>query len=401
MPENDRPSEQGPRSESRFVLGALARAHGLRGAIPAPLRRFARGLLPWEAYQREAWAAHDPCPDSPDVSGYEGRVPATLGIVQAHGYLWRNYICACRELGVPYRVVDITGPDWLARVRESGCDGFLVWPCPVLSSWKQLTDERVMIMVDELGAAVYPSYRELWLYESKRRVQYWLEANDVPRPRTWIFTSHLDALAFARSVELPVVFKTDLGSSAAGVRIVTGRRALLRLIDRSFTTGVARLDGHRGDRHWGSAILQEYLEGVQEWRAIRLGRSYFGHKKLKRGAFHSGSGRVSWENPPMELLDLVHGVTERGRFTSAALDVFETPDGRFVVNELQPLFGSYSPTQMIVDGRPGRYVRDETRGSWRFEEGIFCANASCNLRVLTFLELLGHSLEGPSAGDRP
>jgi hypothetical protein len=48
---------------------------------------------------------------------------------------------------------------------------------------------------------------------------------------------------------------------------------------------------------------------------------------------------------------------------------------------------------MYVRGKPGRFVRDEERRDWRLEAGAYCVNNSCNMRVLTLLELLGHPLE--------
>jgi hypothetical protein len=82
-----------------------------------------------------------------------------------------------------------------------------------------------------------------------------------------------------------------------------------------------------------------------------------------------------------------------------SLDVFETKDGRFLVNELHPVWGVEEPSEMYVEGRPGRFVYEEATRSWRFEEGVFCQNASCNLRIHTLLELLGRPL--PTAGVAP
>ena len=57
-------------------------------------------------------------------------------------------------------------------------------------------DEKLKIMVDELGLVIYPPFNEVWIYESKRKMQYWLETNDVPYPKTWIFYDLEKALDF-------------------------------------------------------------------------------------------------------------------------------------------------------------------------------------------------------------
>jgi len=251
-----------------------------------------------------------------------------------------------------------------------------------------MLDERLRVIVEDLGQIVYPSCDELWLYESKRRMWYWLQAHGVPHPQTWVFYDHREALAFARSAELPIVGKSDFGSAASGVRIFRSRMGLVRWIQRCFGRGVIQRDGDPRDRHWGDVLLQKYLPEVKEWRMIRVGDSYFGRQKLKKGAYHSGTHLYGWLDPPQELLDLTRDITEKGRFTSMAIDIFETVGGTYYVNELQTVFGATQTHQMRVNGSPGRYVFDKEKGLWRFEEGEFNRNDSCNLRVQALLDLL-------------
>ena len=120
---------------------------------------------------------------------------------------------------------------------------------------------------------------------------------------------------------------------------------------------------------------------------VRIGDSYFGHPKGRRGDFHSGSGRVEWDVPEPRHLDLLHRVTEAGGFRSMDVDVFETPDGRLWVNELQAVFGaSLAIDQLRRDGEPGRMIRT-VDGSWRFEPGDFARNACANARIRDTLQL--------------
>ena len=69
-----------------------------------------------------------------------------------------------------------------------------------------------------------------------------------------------------------------------------------------------------------------------------------------------------------------------------AMDVFETSDGNLLINELQSIFGSVDTAQMYIEGIPGRYKR--INGDFIFEEGRFCKNASCNLRIKDLLIIL-------------
>jgi hypothetical protein len=172
-----------------------------------------------------------------------------------------------------------------------------------------------------------------------------------------------------------------MGSSARGVNIVRDRRTLRRLVNRAFSCGHVPPGHDHRDALRGSILFQEFLPGIREWRLVRIGDSYFGHPKGRVGDFHSGSGVAEWDVPEPRHLDFLHQVTERGRFVSMAVDTFETPDGRLLVNELQTVFGaSTSVDQLKVDGVPGRMVR-EAEGDWRFESGDFARNACANERV--------------------
>ncbi|KKK55177.1 hypothetical protein LCGC14_3077200, partial [marine sediment metagenome] len=90
----------------------------------------------------------------------------------------------------------------------------------------------------------------------------------------------------------------------------------------------------------------------------------------------------SWLDPPRPLLKMLRDVTQRGRFTSMNVDIFETEDGRLLVNELQTVFGASTPVdQLRVNDIPGRYVFDDQENEWLFEEGDFSRNACTNERI--------------------
>jgi hypothetical protein len=100
---------------------------------------------------------------------------------------------------------------------------------------------------------------------------------------------------------------------------------------------------------------------------------------------------VEWDVPEGRHLDLLESVTDEGGFCSMDVDVFETPDGRLLVNELQTVFGaSHSVDQLRVDGVPGRFLRGEG-GAWVFEAGDFARNHCANERVRF---VLGRWLQG-------
>jgi len=247
-------------------------------------------------------------------------------------------------------------------------------------------------MSEELGKQVYPSVKGLWLYESKRRTAAFLSAHGLPQPRTLVFYDRDRALQFTSSCELPIVFKTDLGSEAAGVKVLRDRRSLERLVKRCFERGVSATGYGDPSSGRGEVLLQEFIPNALEWRMVRIGNSYFGHRKGREGDFHSGSKIIEFDTPPKRLLRFVKGVTDTGDFDNMALDVLENQRGDYFVIEMHCYFGCNCPYVMAIEGKPGRFVYDESVDDWQFEEGDFNRNASCNLRVQHLYRQLGFEM---------
>jgi len=104
--------------------------------------------------------------------------------------------------------------------------------------------------------------------------------------------------------------------------------------------------------------------------------------KGRTGEFHSGSGLVDWTMPTPRHLQFLKEVTDLGGFASMDVDVFETADGRLLVNELQTVFGAgFAVDQMRRDGKAGRFIWDPAEATWKFEEGDFARNACANARI--------------------
>ncbi|MGE5343007.1 MAG: hypothetical protein ACM3SY_16145 [Candidatus Omnitrophota bacterium] len=329
--------------------------------------------------------------------------------------------CGRGEYDIDFEVIDITKENWLDRVAEPGFDCMLVQPPCSMGHFKQLVDERLYIIHSVLGRMIYPSLEETLIYENKRMLAYWLQANRVPHPRTWIFYDKMSAENFASHCPYPLVAKTALGASGSGVRILRHQRQALEYINRSFSDrGIIRKWGinlRRGDllarsfsrlkdvlgfirymnakkksarrdpQQW-HVIFQEYVPDAAEWRCVRIGDSFFGHQKLARGLgeLKSGTSRVSWDPPPIPLLNFVYRITEKRHFLSQSADIFEDRNGHYLVNELQAFWGSKNPHQMIVDGKPGRFVQKNNQ--WVFEEGDFNSNNSYDLRLRHVIDIL-------------
>ncbi len=357
----------------------------VRRHVPRSVRFAIQRIIPVSALKLRYFERRNPLAEVSSGNDSRVDVPVRVGIFRNRAQFHTVFIAACQEIGVPFRVIDLYGDDWLERTREADCDIHVAWPDATSTPAAKVIKDRLDILEHHLGLQVAPASAERWMYEDKVRLADWLRAHDVPHPTTWVFFDRAEAAAFAASCPLPIVTKTAFGAAATGVRILRNRRAVRAVVARAFGRGIVAGGADLRDRQWGYVLFQRYVDVRLEWRLVRIGDAYFGHPKGRRGDFHSGSGAVRWDVPEERHLDLLHAVTEMGGFRSMAVDAFETRDGALLVNELQTVFGAgTSVDQMRVGGEPGRMTR--SAAGWRFEAGDFARNACANLRVQDVLD---------------
>lgn len=332
------------------------------------------------------------------------------------------WISACRKYNeaVEWRVANLTSVRWMEEIEKAPFDILLAKPGGMTSAFKQLYDERIYILANIKKYKIFPSPEEIFIYENKRFLSYWLKANSIPHPRTDVFYDEDEAVEFLGKCRYPVVAKVNIGASGSGVVILHTEQEALRYLRRVFSgKGAYRRHGPNlrsgnrvrralfyiinpkalsprlavyrtvgSDPQRNFAIFQEYIPHDFEWRVVRTGDSFFAHKKLRKGEKASGSLLKSYSNPPLPLLDFVREITDRHGFFSQAVDIFESDRG-YLVNEMQCIFGQSDPHQMEVDGKPGRYRF--IGGRWLFEPGDFNGNECYDARMEWVIDQYGEA----------
>ena len=328
--------------------------------------------------------------------------------------------CDNNTLIESYDVIDCTVSNWLSLVCKKRYDLVLLRPPGRLEIYKRLYDERVYIIAGVLGKRVYPSMDEVFVYENKRFLRDWLNANEIPHPDTFVFYDLRDTLDFLNTqTDYPIVAKTNIGASGNGVVILKKKEDSIRYAKNAFSKGIKTKSGPKllkgsviekfkkailhkgffrqrlndysasyGQRQKGFIILQRFVPHAYEWRCVRIGDSFFAHKKIAVNNMSSGHLIKSYDAVPISLLDFIRKITEKTKLSSVAIDCFET-DKEYLVNEIQCFFGESDPYQMLVDGKPGRYrfISNE----WIFEEGMFNTNLSYDLRLEHALSMIERS----------
>lgn len=316
-----------------------------------------------------------------------------------------NSACeACKVLGVDYEIVDILSSNWIDNVLKSGCDGFFCSSNCTSQEKKTIQDERYYFVSQIMKKPIYPDFTGLYIHESKRNMAAWLEYFGYPHAKTRVFTNKEESLDYLDHCEYPVVIKSNVGAGASKVLVVKHKSEAKKIAKKCFPR--KKLTLHKGfafnvnyrhttipfikdvhNRQKDYFLVQDFVKDVKwEWRILKIGDSYFGHQKLLKGDFASGSGLVGWVAPPRELLDMVRELCDKGGFLCMDADIFETKEGKYYINELQASFGSYLDYQMCIDGHHGRYVYNN--GDFIFEEGDFNVLNSNKLKIEHFIKLL-------------
>lgn len=354
--------------------------------VPTWLKNFLRRHISLVEYDKYNWDHYSDFNLKHKRISIKTKPNIKIGILKEFSKNHFYYIAACEDLGITYKVIDISCNNWIDKIRNSECHGFLVWPSPVLSIWKEMYDERVKIIVECLGKIIYPSYNEVWLYENKRRERDWLYSHNIAHPKTYIFYSLEEANEYLNGCEFPIVMKTNFGSHSNGVKILKKKKQARKIVNTAFGRGILADRADCRDKQWGNIIFQKYVHHVKEWRMVRVGDYYLCREKIKKGNFASGSGIVKWAKPSEKLLELTKCITNLGNFTSMNIDFFQKRDGTLLVNELHAFFGAIKKdNEKNTNENTGRYYQDEKDNQWKFEEGFFYQNACANLRIEYFL----------------
>ena len=99
------------------------------------------------------------------------------------------WLKACEEYKdqLEYRIVDLTKNSWLEDIQSNSFEILLAKPGGLTTVYKQLYDERIYVLNKVLEYPVYPSADEIYIYENKRFLSFWLKANNIQSPRTDVF----------------------------------------------------------------------------------------------------------------------------------------------------------------------------------------------------------------------
>ena len=327
--------------------------------------------------------------------------------------------CEKHHDNLTYQVFSFQDIAVIEKLIKFAPDFVLLKPNALSNENKRRYDEIVVLINTLLNIPVFPDLPEILIYENKRIFSYWLKKHNIPHPQTHIVSDLKQIGPVIDILGFPIVAKANIGASGRGVFILkdnTGLQGYAKQVllknkipqyegSKNNKSGILKkliwylthpgkaiikikvLKTQKSNTQYGFIILQQFIPHNFEWRVVRIGDSFFAHKKMKANEKASGSLIKEYGQPPIELLDFVKAITDKHKFYSQAVDVFETNEGEYLVNEMQCLFGQSDPYQMKINGKIGRYLYKNNQ--WVFEEGDFASNKCYDLRVEYVLRKMG------------
>jgi|SRR5690625_2072713 len=326
-----------------------------------------------------------------------------IGIIITPATKRIKLIKALKEENVDYTFINLLDDQWFEYFQDQ-FDGYLVYPPAFTYEWRNIFFKRLYYINHLIKDKMTPSLEAISMYESKISMHDFYKVHNIPHIKSHTFYNFQDALEYAHGRSLPVVVKEDDGSGAMGVKIVKERKELINLIKKSFYLenkiktkwDIKKIkqklypfkiayDTKQNyfpfkTKRKGFIHIQNYEEVKYEWRIIRIGESYFGHKKIENDeGYHSGTLNKGWGEIPYRILNLVREVSNRLNLNMMSFDLFETINGELYFNELQVVFGTSTEQQLMIDNKAGRYIFDNNK--WIFEAGDFARNGCENLKI--------------------
>lgn len=316
-----------------------------------------------------------------------------------------------------YDIISLVSDDWFNKLNSKHYDLFLLRPPGKTELFKKLYDERTIIIDKYFKTPIYPDLKEVLIYENKRFLRDWLMITNLPHPETHVFFNKKEAERFIFDYnKYPIMGKMNIGASGNGIIKLNNQNEALNYISQAFTIGIRSRKGPKFtkgnilhkflklfkskhflsqrmkdyiatplDQQYHYIILQEYVPHSFEWRCVKIGESFFAHKKIVKGDMASGTLKKGYDPVPSSLLTFIKDITDSTGLNSVSIDLFEKNNG-FLINEIQCFFGQSDPYQMLVEGKPGRYIFKYDQ--WIFEEGDFATNSCYDLRLKHALSLL-------------
>jgi len=303
-----------------------------------------------------------------------------LAIHSRQGSFSDQWIAYCQEINIDHKVVNCYDNDIIEQLDDCYA---LMWHHHHADFTDVLFAKALLFTLEQSGLIVFPDFKTNWHFDDKVGQKYLLEAINAPRIKSYVFYEKGTALAWAKSTDLPKVFKLRGGASAMNVKLVNSRNEILNLIQIAFGKGFAQFnklqylsdrykkatsgaDSYVGvlkgigrlfiptkfsklkGREKGYIYFQDFVPNNNfDIRLIVIGDKAYGMKRMTRkDDFRaSGSSNFVYDDIPKNVLKIGFEVSKKLGLQSVAFDFVFTHAGEPVIIELSYAYGTKGSSQ--------------------------------------------------------
>lgn len=276
------------------------------------------------------------------------------------------------------------------------------------------------VVENTLKIPCYPDHNTYWAYEDKIREYFLMKANQFPMINSHIFFDKNDALKWAKSCGLPLVFKLRAGAGSSNVLLVKKRSKMIRLIKRMFgkginhnsipdfsslkyynlynftkTVGIKILNRFGYDTGWpvwlkhkNYVLFQDFIpDNDFDTRITTIGNRAFAFRRLnrKKDFRSSGSGKIDYaiEKINTDCIKIALDTSRTLKFQTMAYDFLFDSDNKPVFCEL-----SYTFNDKAIFNCPGYWDENLNFYEGHFWPQYFQIKDLINLKELKQPDLL-------------
>ncbi|MEK6449965.1 MULTISPECIES: ATP-grasp domain-containing protein [unclassified Myroides] len=286
---------------------------------------------------------------------------------------WISY---CKVNKLEFKIVDCYSSSIAENIKD--CD-IVMWHHQQNDYRDLLFAKQLLFSIEQSGKKVYPDFKSGWHFDDKVGQKYLLELVDAPLVPSFVFYDKNKALAWAKKIHYPVVFKLRGGAGAANVRLIKSYNENKRIISKSFGSGHSSFNPftrikdtfnlYKSGRATNSDLIkaigrlffpnnavklihkergyvyyQEFLpENDCDIRLIVIGRKRaYGMKRMVReGDFRaSGSKNFIYNEIDSEVVKLAFEVAEKLELQTVAFDFIYDQEKKVRIVEMSYGFGT-------------------------------------------------------------
>jgi glutathione synthase/RimK-type ligase-like ATP-grasp enzyme len=275
-----------------------------------------------------------------------------------------------RNNNINFDYYNIFNSNWMEEAEKFD---IIIWR-PMSSPW-ELEDarEKFYVLEQELNKLVFPSYRDLLIYENKVMQYYFLKKNNLPAVDTYIFYSYDEAMDFIKTADYPMVSKIKTGSGSSGVRMIKNYRSAKKLISNTFRGGEKTYWPFIKQKN--VVLLQKYIPSKFDLRVNVFDSEHiFGYYRYpeKNDFRASGFYNIERKELPLEAVKIALKVREKLNVIFIDVDFVQSlEDNKYYIIEFSYFNRIIRCERVILNGVPGGYRYDKDMDSLYFEEGRY------------------------------